>query len=221
MTAVTVPCLGRPRDLVKELGNASSLATAVRTNHRHDCPLRIRRSSARGPGGPRVDQPPAPPKTQRPPQDAPADAPERPSKYRDPQGALLIGITGGASIGSGLRYGSAGGHIGYAVVTGVVPGVRGTAFFGDLSGGEVVGTLWLTPPLSARMVPFAVGEVGYVWQEVGSVKTSGAIYGVGGGFHFGRPTAGVAVRAGVVYRYLDFAGGGGFVSPLLAGSFRF
>ena len=172
--------------------------------------------AAQQPGGPRTSPPPAP--------DAEPEVDQararRRSNYRDPMGSILLGITGGASVGSGVQYGNVGVQIGYAVLTGVVPGIRGTGYFGGLTGGEVVGTLWLTPPLELSVVPFAVGEIGYVWQEVNSISTNGALYGAGGGLHFGRPTSSLQIRAGVVYRFFDFGGGSGFVSPLVVGSFR-
>ncbi len=142
------------------------------------------------------------------------------SGLRDPQGTLLLGVNGGYGVGGGTQFGSIGVHAGYAFITGVVPGVRADYFFGDVSGGQVIGTLWLTPPLRLAVVPFAVGEIGYVWQDQGSVSTSGVLYGAGGGLHLGRPGDRISVRAGAIYRVFG-EGGDGFFSPLVVASFRF
>ncbi len=176
------------------LGFATALLTVLPLAHAQDAQ----------PGDPRLDEPP-----------------RSQSRLRDPQGTILIGISGGVSTQSDTTFGSVGGHVGYAVITGIVPGVRGNGFFGDLTGGEVAGTLWLTPPLDFSVVPFAIGEIGYTWRELDGASSNGAIYGAGGGLHFGRPTSAWSVRAGVVYRYYDFEGDGqGFFSPLVAASFR-
>ncbi len=163
-----------------------------------------RRRPAR-PGGPRVEPRVA----------------NRVSNLRDPQGSLLVGITGGATFASGVQFGTVGVHVGYAVLTGVVPGIRGNVFFGGLSGGQVVGTLWLTPPINLVVVPFGVAEAGYVWQNINDQPSNGAVYGVGGGVHLGRPTDRLAVRAGVIYRYFNIDGGEGYISPIIIGSLRF
>ena len=143
------------------------------------------------------------------------------SDLRDPQGSILVGVSGGASFGSEVQYGSIGVQGGYAVVTGVVPGLRTTFLFGDLSGGEVVGTVWLTPPLSFAVVPFAVLEAGYAWQSFRGADADGAVYGVGGGLHLGRPRDVFNLRAGVIYRYYDFGVQRDVVAPIVVGSFRF
>ena len=142
------------------------------------------------------------------------------SPYRDAQGQILFGLNGGYGFGNGVQFGSAGVHFGYAVLTGVVPGVRANVFFGGLSGGQVVGTLWLTPPVSFAVVPFAVGEIGYVWQDIGGVTSNGTLFGVGGGLHLGRPTDRLGIRAGAIYRVFN-ADGDGYFSPLAVASFRF
>ena len=154
------------------------------------------------PGGPRVA-----PK---------ADASAR--GLRDPQGEILFGINGGYTVGNGVQFGSAGVHFGYAALTGVVPGVRANLFFGDVTGGQVVGTLWLTPPFALTVVPFGVGEVGYVWQTIDSESTNGVLYGVGGGLHVGRPYDSLSLRIGAIYRV--FNDGDGYFSPLVLASFR-
>ena len=164
----------------------------------------------------------APPARRRPgqPRVQPRSSARGVSPYRDAQGQVLFGVNGGYAFGNGAQFGSAGIHVGYAVVTGVVPGIRANVFFGDLSGGQVVGTLWLTPPLAYVVVPFGVGEVGYVWQNLDGISSNGMLYGVGGGLHLGRPTDRLGLRAGVIYRVFD-AGGDGYFSPLAVASFRF
>lgn len=144
-----------------------------------------------------------------------------PSRIRDPQGSVLVGVSGGASLSDGFNYGTVGAQVGYAVVHGVVPGVRGNVFFGDLTGGELAATLWLTPPIAFAVVPFAVGEIGYAWQNFNDQSFDGALFGVGGGLHFGEPSDRFNLRAGVIYRYYDIAGGDGYISPLVIASFRF
>ncbi|MEL7372435.1 MAG: hypothetical protein AAFN74_26160, partial [Myxococcota bacterium] len=143
---------------------------------------------------------------------------EAPSRLRDPQGEILFGLVGGYTSVNGSSFGTAGVHLGYAALTGVVPGIRGTFFFGDLQGGQVVGTLWLTPPLDWAVVPFAVGEVGYVWQSVNGIESNGRLFGAGGGLHVGRRDNAFSLRAGVVYRVVD--GTEGYYSPMVVGSFR-
>lgn len=153
--------------------------------------------------------------------EAPPEAARRPSRLRDPQGSILVGLTGGASFSSRFTYGAVGLQAGYAVLTGVVPGVRGTVFFGDLTGGELAGTLWLTPPIDFVVVPFAVGEVGYVWRNFDGFSQQGPLYGAGGGIHFGQPGDLFNLRAGLIYRYLDVEPGEGTISPLVVASLRF
>jgi len=145
----------------------------------------------------------------------------RQARLRDPQGSVLVGVTGGASFSSEFSYGTIGAHAGYAVLTGVVPGIRGNIFFGDLSGGELAATAWLTPPLAFPVVPFAVGELGWAWQSFSNQSFNGALLGVGGGLHFGEPTDRFNLRAGVIYRYYDIQGGTDYWSPLIIAMFRF
>jgi hypothetical protein len=144
----------------------------------------------------------------------------RRAQLRDPQGSVLVGVTGGASFSSNFNYGTLGAHVGYAVLNGVVPGIRGAFFFGDLTGGEFAGTLWLTPPLALPIVPFAVGEIGYASQSYRNITVDGALYGAGGGLHFGSPADRFNLRAGVIYRYYD-GDDSDYWSPLLVFSFRF
>lgn len=126
-----------------------------------------------------------------------------------------------ASSGTASNYFSVGASLGYAVVNGVVPGIRGAVFFGDLTGGELAATLWLTPPVEWPVVPFAVGEFGHAWQTVSDVEQTGLLYGGGAGLHLGSPADSIAVRAGVMYRYYDIGDGQGTFSPIISFAFRF
>lgn len=152
---------------------------------------------------------------------AAATASEAVGGVHDPEGSVVVGLSGGASFGSELSYGSAGVFAGYAVLDGLVPGARGMVLFGDLSGGEVASTLWWTPPIEAPVVPFVLGEIGYAWQSAFDRDLEGPLYGVGGGIHLGEATAQFNLRAGVVYRYYDLGAGDGYLSPLLIAGFRF
>jgi len=140
---------------------------------------------------------------------------------RDPRGSVIVGVTGGGSFSSNFSYGVIGAHVGYAVLTGVVPGARGAVFFGDLSGGEGAATLWLTPPLELPIVPFLVGEIGYASQSFSGESFSGALFGAGGGVHLGEPQQRFNARVGLIYRYYDLGGGFDYFSPIVMLSFRF
>lgn len=143
------------------------------------------------------------------------------AQLHDPRGSLIVGVSGGGSFSSGFNYGIVGAHVGYAVLTGVVPGVRGAVFFGDLTGGETAAMVWLTPPLALPVVPFAVGEIGYAWQNYPTANFDGALFGAGAGVHLGQPQDRFNMRAGVIYRYYDLGGGFDYWSPILMLSFRF
>jgi hypothetical protein len=146
---------------------------------------------------------------------------EASANYYDPQGSVQVGLTGGGSFSSDFNYGIIGASVGYAVFTGVVPGLRGAGFFGDLTGGEIAGTLTLTPPIVFPVVPFVMGEIGHAWQNFNDQSFRGLLAGGGGGIHLGQPTDRFTVRAGVIYRYYDLAGGQGYISPILSAGIRF
>jgi hypothetical protein len=141
------------------------------------------------------------------------------SRLHDPRGTVLLGVSGGASFSSNFNYGIVGAHVGYAALTGVMPGVRGAVFFGDLTGGEFAGMLWLTPPLALPVVPFAVGEIGYASQS--PPDADGMLFGAGAGLHLGEPQARFNMRAGFIYRYYDLGGGFDTWNPILMLSLRF
>lgn len=139
----------------------------------------------------------------------------------DPRGSVEVGLSGGGSFGENFSYGVIGASVGYAVLTGVVPGVRGAVFFGDLTGGEVAGTATLTPPVRWPVVPFVIGEVGHAWQEFGASSDSGVLLGVGGGVHLGRPGDRIALRGGLIYRYYDLFSGQSYIAPIVSLGIRF
>jgi hypothetical protein len=152
---------------------------------------------------------------------ASAEEEEAPRRLRDPQGSVLLGLTGGLALSSDFTYGSVGAQAGYAIFDGVVPGLRGNIFFGDVGGGEAAATLWLTPPIDFVVVPFVAGELGYAARELDDdTAFDGAMYGLGGGVHLGRADEPFALRAGVIYRYYDFGAGDGTISPLVVASLR-
>jgi hypothetical protein len=123
------------------------------------------------------------------------------SDYRNPQGSILASFffgggyssQNGAAVALGLGFG-------YAVITGVVPGVRGIMIAsGDGVAGEVMGTLTLTPPLTWSITPFAQGEAGYR----GDGDDSGVLYGAGIGAFLGDPGGRVALQLGWIWRRLN------------------
>lgn len=130
----------------------------------------------------------------------PPDRDDEP-RYRNPQGSInLSAVLGAASSDSGTRF-VFGGGIGYAFLTGVMPGVRGLIATGNGgTGGELAATLTLTPPLSFSFTPFVAGEVGRRFEPFGA----GWIYGAGGGIYFGDPGGSVAVQLGWMFRRIDF-----------------
>lgn len=126
---------------------------------------------------------------------------ERPI-YRNPQGS--VPISGNLSLSTGplgTRF-AVGLGIGYAVLTGVVPGVRGLLITGDGVGGEAAATLTLTPPLSINWTPFLLGEVGRRFEPGGS----GWLYGAGAGVFIGDPGGSASIQVGWMLRRYDFNG---------------
>ncbi len=116
--------------------------------------------------------------------------------YRHPQGALsLQGFLGGSFRESGNQF-VVGVGAGYAVLTGVMPGVRGLVLMGDGVGGELVGTLTLTPPLRLYLTPFIMGEAGRRFEP----DFSGWLYGAGLGFFLGDPAKSFSLQAGWMIR---------------------
>lgn len=124
---------------------------------------------------------------------------DAPPAYRNPTGSIsLSGTAGVASSREGTSV-IIGVGVGYAVFTGVVPGVRGLIISGPPGvGGELAATLTLTPPLSARFTPFVVGEAGRRWEP----GLRGWLYGAGGGLYIGRPEASFGLQLGWIFRWI-------------------
>lgn len=121
-----------------------------------------------------------------------------PAVYRNPTGSMVLGGVVGAAVGERGSAFVLGASFGYAVLTGVVPGVRGVAVAGDGFGGEIAATLLLTPPLAWPVLPFLVGEGGHRWDP----GSSGYIYGGGGGLFVGSPRSRIGFQLGwIVRRY--------------------
>lgn len=143
-----------------------------------------------------------------------------PSNYRNPRGSALTGVYFGlghnSETGTTFFFGLS---VGYALLTGVVPGVRGELIANDRGvGGEVAGTLTLTPPLTWDITPFGIAEVGYHGED----NFSGYLWGLGGGIYIGDPSSRLAIQIGWVYRRLIVEGNDRDISgPILAAVFRF
>jgi hypothetical protein len=177
-----------------------------------------------------TDEPGAAPRTDEPPpedQEAPPD--ERPhvrdrappaSPYRNPQGSITFnGFIGAAVSSSGSRYGIGAG-VGYAVLTGVLPGLRALVIAGDGIGAELAATLTLTPPLASSITPFAIGEAGRRFDPIGQAW----LYGAGAGIYIGEPAAAFGFQIGYMFRrivYADPIGSLDASGPIIAISLRF
>jgi hypothetical protein len=115
---------------------------------------------------------------------------------RNPAGAWIVGGTIGVAVGDGGTAFVFGASVGYAVFTGVVPGLRGVVVAGRGIGGELAGTLTLTPPFSWPILPFAIAEGGHRWDPDGR----GWIYGGGGGIYIGSPASRFGLQLGWIFR---------------------
>jgi len=110
----------------------------------------------------------------------------------EPGGAVLV--DGGLAVGAGAgaaRFGLSLG-VGYALVDGVVPGVRGGVVIGHEFGGDLVATLRLSLPLDSYVVPYARGELGGRYDGFGL----GWTWAAGGGVLIGDPGFGVTLSIG-------------------------
>ncbi len=123
-------------------------------------------------------------------------------KLRNPQGSVVVQGLAGMSSGGGQFSALIGLGLGYAIFTGVVPGIRGALFLGDVFGGEILATATLSPPLEGSVVPFVSGEVGHRWES----GLRGLIYGVGGGLFLGDPAGSYGLQLGVMYRVWEWGG---------------
>jgi hypothetical protein len=92
-----------------------------------------------------------------------------------------------------------GAQVGYAVLTGVMPGIRGLIITGDGVAGELAASLTLTPPLALYLVPFAVAEVGRRFDDQGAW-----LYGAGLGAYLGEPESRIGLQAGWMFRRLVY-----------------
>ena len=112
-----------------------------------------------------------------------------------------------------------GAGVGYAVLTGVMPGARGQLIFGNGLGEEIAVNLTLTPPFVLPITPFAIGEFGRRWDA----GFEGWLYGGGGGFFVGKPSSSFALQVGWMVRRFDIKNVGKFDTngPILATTVRF
>ncbi|MEQ8275871.1 MAG: hypothetical protein RMA76_31310 [Deltaproteobacteria bacterium] len=142
-----------------------------------------------------------------------------PSPYRNPRGTIAAsGILGvGVGVGGNTTF-VVGAGIGYAFITGILVGARGQLIAGDLVGGELAGTLTLTPPLPGTFTPFLLGEFGRRFVE----DFTAWFYGIGGGVYLGEPSATVNLQLGYVHRWFVYGSGTVDVgAPLVGISMRF
>lgn len=121
---------------------------------------------------------------------------EPPRSYHNPRGALVISPSFGVAVGSQTTAVAVGVGVGYAVLTGVLPGLRGVMIFGDGVAGELATNLTLTPPLDFYLVPFLYGELGRRFDEAGGAW----LYAGGGGLYVGEPAAPFGVQVGWIFR---------------------
>ena len=120
---------------------------------------------------------------------------------RNPQGSQSLGLgLGGGGGGNTPLTIAVGGHFGYAVLTGVVPGVRGLVIWSEAVATELAATLTLTPPFESYVVPFAALELGGRFDPIGT----GLMYGAGAGVYLGRPRAAFALQLGYMYRMISY-----------------
>lgn len=139
------------------------------------------------------------------------------AQVHDPKGSVIVGGSLGVISGRDQVSVAVGLNGGYAVLDGLVPGVRGMGFFGDITGGELAGRVSYTPPIPGPVAPFVVAEAGNRWEG----SFSGALLGGGGGFHLGRPDSKVGFRAGLVYNRWFVLDGIDLVRPMIQVSVRF
>lgn len=141
-----------------------------------------------------------------------------PPEVHNPQGSFLLGVSGGASFSRNTSVFAIGASAGYAVLHGLVPGVRGVVFFGDFEAGETAATLLFTPPLGWVAVPFVATEAGYRWEP----SADGPLLGVGFGVYVGRPSDHVNVQAGWMFRRFWYETGSADISgPVISLAIRF
>lgn len=129
---------------------------------------------------------------------------EPPSPYRNPAGSVQISGAVSVAVGNEQTVFGLGIGVGYAVITGVVPGFRALLLVGgDEVAGELATTLTLTPPLATYLVPFVLGEVGRRFDGLGGAW----LFGAGGGVYLGEPQAGFGLQLGWIFRKYVYESG--------------
>jgi hypothetical protein len=121
---------------------------------------------------------------------------EPPKSYHNPRGSFVLSPAFGVAVGSQTTAVAVGVGVGYAVLTGVLPGLRGVMIFGDGVAAELSTNLTLTPPLDFYLVPFLYGELGRRFDEAGGAW----LYAGGGGLYVGEPAAPFGVQVGWIFR---------------------
>jgi hypothetical protein len=162
----------------------------------------------------RADEEPGAPK----PSTAEPAAPP-PAPYRYPAGSFAFSGGFGLALGNGSSAYALSLGVGYAVLTGVLPGIRGEVISASGVGGEFAGTLTLTPPISLYAVPFVLGEIGQRWDSVGSAL----FFRAGGGLTLGEPESHFALQLGwsiARYQYPAPVGNVDSNGPLIGIAFR-
>lgn len=124
-----------------------------------------------------------------------AEEAEEAPAYHNPRGAIVANLLVGVAVGGNSTQVAFGAGVGYAVLTGVLPGLRGMMIVGDSVAGEVAATLTLTPPLSFFLVPFAYGEVGRRFDALGAWMLAG-----GPGLYVGDPRDTIVLQGGWIFR---------------------
>ena len=122
-------------------------------------------------------------------------------KARNAQGSLLVGLGLGASLGGDAPVSiGVGGHLGYAIFDGIVPGVRVLTLWSEAVAMELAATITLSPPWKTYVVPYLDAEVGGRFDPIGK----GFMYGAGAGFYLGRVTANYSLKIGYMYRKISY-----------------
>lgn len=120
--------------------------------------------------------------------------------YRSPSGSVAIDGGFGVGAGGGATRFLFDLGAGYAVLTGVVPGVRGALAVGPELGGALAATLTLSLPIETYVVPYVVGELGGQLDGDGL----GWTWGAGGGLFVGDPGFAFSIRIGWMFRRVEF-----------------
>lgn len=146
-------------------------------------------------------------------------APARAQHYHNPRGSFVLRPELALGFSEERTVVGLGAGFGYAVLTGVLPGLRGMVLIDDGElGGELGLTLTLTPPLDFYLVPYGYGELGRRWDSYGGAW----MYAGGGGVFLGEPASPLGVQVGWIFRrfvYADFELDGS--GPMIALSIRF